>query len=109
MSDNASLLFVPFAVETYGYIGKEAFRFVNCLGDITAESGRIPKGAFVRWAMQPLSATVQRGNAEMHRRSGLIMSRDQGFELRCWLCSASANVMMGHVYDTVLMAVLVVQ
>ena len=36
-------------------------KFVNRLGDIAAESGRIPKGAFVRWAMQLLSVTVQRG------------------------------------------------
>ena len=51
---------------------------MNRLGDIAAESGRIPKGAFVRWAMQLLSVTVQRGNAEMYRRSGLIISREQG-------------------------------
>ena len=36
--------------------------FVTNLGDIAAESGRISKGAFVRWAMQLLSVTVQRGN-----------------------------------------------
>ena len=53
--------FVPFAVEMAGYMGKEAVKFVNCLGDIAAENGRIPKGAFVRWAMQLLSVTVQRG------------------------------------------------
>ena len=51
----------PFAVETCGYMGKEAVKFVNRLGDITAESGRITKGAFVRWAMQLLSVTVQQG------------------------------------------------
>ena len=36
---------------------------VNRLEDIAAESGLIPKEAFVRWAMQLLSVTVQRGNA----------------------------------------------
>ena len=46
---------LPFAVETCGYMGKEAVKFVNRLGDIAAESGHIPKGAFVRWAMQLLS------------------------------------------------------
>ena len=51
---------------------------INRLGDIAAESGRIPKGAFVRWAMQLLSATVQRGNTEMYRRSGLVISREEG-------------------------------
>ena len=38
----------------------------------------IPKGAFVRWAMQLLSVTVQRGNADMYRRSGLVISREPG-------------------------------
>ena len=38
----------------------------------------IPKGAYVRWAMQLLSVTVQRGNAEMYRRSGQVNSREQG-------------------------------
>ena len=71
---------MPFAVETCGYMGTKAVKFVNRLGDIAAESGRIPKGAFVRWAMKLLSVTVQRGNAEMYvdRRSGLIISREQG-------------------------------
>ena len=76
--DHAAFTFVPFAVEMCGYMGKEAVTFVNHLGDIAAESGRIPKGAFVRWAMQLLSVTVQRGNAEMYRRSGLVISREQG-------------------------------
>ena len=43
-----------------------------------AESGRTPEGAVVRWAMQLLLVPVQRGNAEMYRRSGLIISREQG-------------------------------
>ena len=59
-------------------MGKEAVKFVIGLGDIAAESGRIPKGAFVRWAMPRLSMTVQRGNAGMYRRSGLIISREHG-------------------------------
>ena len=76
--DHAAFRFVPFAVETCGYMGKEAVKFVNRLRDIAAESGRISKGAFVRWAMQLLSVTVQRGDAEMYRRSGLVIPREQG-------------------------------
>ena len=75
--DHAAFRFVPFAVETSGHMGKEAVKFVNRLGDIAAESGCIPKGAFVRWAMQLLSVTVQRGNAKMYRRIGLVISRVQ--------------------------------
>ena len=76
--DHHEFGFVPFAVVTCGYMGKEAVKFVNRFGDITAESGRISKGAFVRSAMQLLSVTVHRGSAEMYRRSGLVISREQG-------------------------------
>ena len=62
-------------------MGKEAVKFVNRLGNIVAESGRILKRAQVRWAMQQLSVTVQRGNAEVYRRSGLVISWEQ--LLRC--------------------------
>ena len=32
-----------------------------------------------------------------------------GFALRCWLCRASADGMIGHVYGALLLAVLVVR
>ena len=47
--DHAAFQLVPFAVETCGYMGKEAVKFVNRLADIADESGRIPKDSFVRW------------------------------------------------------------
>ena len=74
--DLAAFRSLPFPVETCGYMGKQAVKFVNRLGDIAAESGRIPKGAFVRWAMQLPSVTVQRGSVEINRRSGLVISRE---------------------------------
>ena len=43
--DNAAFRFVLFAVETCGYMGKVAVKLVSRLGDIAAESGRIPKDA----------------------------------------------------------------
>ena len=76
--DHAAFRFVLVALETCGYTGKEVVRFANRLGNIACWIGRIPKGAFVRWAMQLLSETVQRGNAEMYCQSGLIISREQG-------------------------------
>ena len=51
---------------------------MNPLAEIAAESGRIAEGAFVCWAMQLLSVTVQRGDAEMHPRRGLVSSLRQG-------------------------------
>ena len=76
--DHAAFTFVPFAVESCGYMGKAAVAFVSELGAVAADSGRIPKGAFVRWAMQLLSVALQKGNAEMYRKSGLVISREQG-------------------------------
>ena len=91
MPDHVAFEFVQFAVQTCGYMGKEAVKFVNRLGDIAAESGRIPKGAFVRWEMQLLSVTVLRGNSEMCRRSGLIISREQGL---CYDAGFAVPVLM---------------
>ena len=73
------------------------------------------------------------GHAEMYRQSGLVISREQGlrydagfavpvlippkwaghlagagFALRCWLCMASADVVMRRVYGALLVAMLVV-
>ena len=56
---------------------RAAVWFVNRLGDIASESGRIPKCGCVRCAMQLLPVTVQQGNAKMYRRSGLVISRVQ--------------------------------
>ena len=61
--DHAAFRFVPFAVETCGYMGKEAVKFVNRLGDIAAESGRIPKGSYKR--VKGRSHTVEKRKA-MH-------------------------------------------
>ena len=78
MPDHSAFWLVPFGVETCVYMGKDLVKFVKRLEDIAAESGRIPKGAFARWATQLLSVTVQRGNAKMYRQSGLMMSCEQG-------------------------------
>ena len=43
--DHAAFRFVPLAVETCGYMGREAVKFINRLGDIAAESGRILEGS----------------------------------------------------------------
>ena len=55
---HAAFWCVPFAVETCECMGKETVQFMNRPGDIAAESGRIPKRASVRWAVQLLSITL---------------------------------------------------
>ena len=74
----AAIRFVPFAVESCGRLGPAALRFLGQLGSVVAGGGRISKGAFLRWAMQLLSVSLQKGNAEMYRKSGLVISREQG-------------------------------
>ena len=84
---------------------------MNRLGDIASKIGRISNChdisncGFVRWAMQLLSMTVQRENAEMYRRSALITSREQWLPFDAHL--ASGDIMMGHRYGSVVVAVLV--
>ena len=39
---------MPFAAETCGYMRKEAVELVDRLGDIAAETGRIPKSSYKR-------------------------------------------------------------
>lgn len=40
-------------------------------------SGRIYKAAFLQWAKPLLSVSLQKGHAEMYRRSGIVISREQ--------------------------------
>ena len=64
-------------------MSKEAVKFVNRLGDIAAESGRIPKGELLRCALQLLSVTAQRQNAEMYHWSGLIIVTMLALQCQC--------------------------
>ena len=47
---------MPFAVETCGYIGKEAIKFVNRLGNIAGESGPAVDAALVQSWLKPEAA-----------------------------------------------------
>ena len=96
------------ASDSYWYLATFNFcAHAERLGDIAAESGRIPKGAFVRWAMQLLSVKVQRGYAEMYPPEWAGHLAGAGFALQCWLCIASADVVMRRVYGALLVAMLV--
>ena len=55
-----------------------ALKFMSDLGDVASASGCIPKDAFLRWAMQLLSVALQKDNANMYRRSRLVLAREQG-------------------------------
>ena len=95
------------------YIGDTWFVAAVLLGRLaTARTdwhGRNPNATLLRWAMQLLSVAVQRGNVEMYRWRGADHLALAGFALQCWLCSASADVEMGHVHGALSVAALVVQ
>ena len=49
--------------------GSGSIQRADHLGNIAAECGRIPNGEILRWAMQLLSVTVQRGTHLTNRPS----------------------------------------
>ena len=54
-----------------------------------------PNGACLCWAVELLSVEVQRRSAEMYRRCGLVVSREQsGLATRCPFRSAGVDVVM---------------
>lgn len=52
---------MSFVFETRAYMVKKSVQLVNHLRDIAAESGRMLKGTFERWAMQLLPVSEPRG------------------------------------------------
>ena len=66
-------------------MGLAALHFMAqlAIGSIAAGDRRISKGDFLCWAMQLLSVSLQKGNAAMYRKSGLVISREhcQGVKL----------------------------
>ena len=61
MPDHVALRFMSFVFETRAYMVKKSVQLVNHLRDIAAESGRMLKGTFERWAMQLLPVSEPRG------------------------------------------------
>ena len=96
--DHAAFRFVPFAVETCRYMGKETVKFMNRLGDIAAESGRIPRGSYKR--VKGRSHTVEKLKAIHPHSQGCICAlgnaaavgdgahRDQTNPVTCMIMNA---------------------
>ena len=61
------------------------------------------------WALRLRLVTVQRGDSEMYRWSGLIISREQGprMTFQCWFCGA--DVKSWHGFGASRVAALVMQ
>ena len=92
MLDHAALLFVPFAVETCGYMGKEAVKFVNRLdvymhqhcaallhSDITTMAGAVLHGESITDQASPRTSTqrtFQPQEAVQPQRNQTILQAD---------------------------------
>ena len=60
---------MPLAVESFGWLGKEAARFLNDFGDVAPADGCASKDAFIRIVRQELSCALCWGNARLYDRS----------------------------------------
>jgi hypothetical protein len=70
--------FVPFGVETYGWLGASAQSFLKQLGDVAASRGTVSKAAFVRSAYREVSCALQRGLGLQYGRSLFNLARASG-------------------------------
>ena len=77
-ADAGQYSFVPFAVESFGYLGVSAQRFLKMLGEVAASQGMMSQSAFVRSAYREISCALVRGNGLMYGRSLFNVARASG-------------------------------
>lgn len=75
---HAEINIVPFAVESCSCMGQVALMFMPDSGNDASAIQRILKGVFVSRATQLTSIALQKGIAEMYRRSGMVLSQEHG-------------------------------
>ena len=78
MGDGAGYTFVPLAMESFGRLGTAATQFLNRLGGIAAQEGRVTKAAFVRAAHRRISCAIVRGNARVYSSVAVRLVRASG-------------------------------
>ena len=60
--------FVPFVIESYGRLGKEAEQLLGKLADGAASTGLFERQVYLQWIKKEISLTLIRGNARVFRR-----------------------------------------
>ena len=65
---NGSYSFVPFAVETYGRLGRDAEKLLKDMAELAASTGDCDRDAFMHWMRKEISVSLIRGNARVFRR-----------------------------------------
>ena len=78
LGSGAGFDFVPFALESFGRLGRDASRFLSELGSAAEANGRVSKAAFVRSVRQELSCALCRGNSRMYSDSVFTLARAAG-------------------------------
>jgi hypothetical protein len=70
--------FVPFSVESYGCLGKEADQLLKDLADGAASTGVCERVAFLHWIRKEISLSLIRGNARIFKRFVGCLARGVG-------------------------------
>lgn len=70
--------FVPFAIETYGRLGREAENLLKQWADSAASTAACEREAYLHWIKQEISLSLIRGNAKLLKRFVGMLTRGIG-------------------------------
>ena len=75
--------FVPFSVESYGCLGKEADKLLKDLADGAASTGACERVSYLHWIRKEISLSLIRGNARVIKRFVGCLTRGIGSNFQC--------------------------
>eukprot|EP00892_Ulva_mutabilis_P000040 jgi/Ulvmu1/10036/UM059_0085.1 len=67
--------FIPLVHETYGRVGRDAYRFLQTVAEVAAGHGAVSKRTFLLNAMRDLSTTLCRALARQARTAAPLRAR----------------------------------
>ena len=70
--------FVPFAIETYGRLGRAAVELLGEWADAAARNGAFDRDAYLMWVKRELSVSLVRGNARLFTKFVGVLTRGIG-------------------------------
>jgi hypothetical protein len=77
----SSYRFVPFAVESYGRLGSEAFELLNDWATSAASGGFYNRTAYLVWIKREISVALIQGNARLFKRFVGVLTQGIGRRL----------------------------
>ena len=69
---------MPFVVESYGRLGKDAEQLLGKLADGAASNGMFERTVYLQWIKEEISLTLIRSNARIFRRFVGCLTRGIG-------------------------------